>query len=495
VRLQGARILVVDDHADLVENLQEILEYEGAVVSSASSAAAGLQKAAAGYDVALVDVRLPDGRGPEIVPRLRAGDGLEEVLLVTGHASIADAVEAVKAGASAYILKPFDPEDLIATVLRAWDQVRLARRAAALATRLEQSEDALRTMVDTVQALLLVLDESNAVQQANRAVAAATGTPLSDIIGTVFADAFVPRRERAEFKAACAIAAERESASLESTVLMRTEGGGVEERSVRWQLAGLDVGGQRRVYASGLDLTDVRDLERRTRLAEKLAAVGTISAGLAHEIRNPLNAASLQLQLLERRLTKAMGDSDAKGTVMEPAQMVREEIERLSRLVTEFLSFARPTALNLADVDLADLARRVIDLERPVADDHETALTFSGPERPLIVAVDAERIKQVLLNLVRNALDAVEAGGNVRVSVETDGAGARITIADDGPGIPVEIEARIFEPFFTTKERGTGLGMAIAHKIIDQHGGTLSVDGQSGATFTITLPRRAPIPL
>src|SRR5690606_23139127 len=215
---------------------------------------------------------------------------------------------------------------------------------------------------------------------------------------------------------------------------------------------GLSTEGQSRVYASGMDVTDLHDLERRTRLAEKLAAVGTVSAGLAHEIRNPLNAAGLQLQLLERRLSKLSQDPK----LYEPVQTVQQEISRLSHLVSDFLAFARPQALNVTSLDLGPVVRQVGILMMPLAEDRAIELIVHEPPHPVIIDADGERLKQVLLNLVRNAMDAVcetrLGTGRVELSVEPDGAGARLVVSDNGPGIPPQTEARIFEPFFTTKE-------------------------------------------
>ncbi len=492
MQLADARIIVIDDHVDLVENLREILEEEGARVMTASSAGEGLRLAEQPFEVALVDVRLPDARGPFLVPKLKSGDGLQEILLVTGHASIQDAIEAVKAGAYAYVLKPFDPEELIQTVQRALAQVRLRRKAATLQAALERSEAALRTMVDTVQALLLVLDENCRVLQLNQAVVTATGRSAEEILGADWVESFVPPRDQQVVRSACARVREgRDGVGLQSSVLRREPNGTLTERAVSWRLSGLQVEDGFRIYASGLDVTDIRELERRTRLAEKLAAVGTVSAGLAHEIRNPLNAAGLQLQLLERRLAKITDDPK----VMEPAATVKEEIGRLGHLVTDFLTFARPQALNLRELDLRNVVQQVMDLERPVAEERGLELRTSLPETPVVIDADVERLKQVVLNLVRNALDAVPPGGTVSVSVDHYGAGARLVVRDTGPGIPDEIRGRIFEPFFTTKEMGTGLGMAITHSLVDLHGGSIEVDNDHGAIFTITLPRHPPRPI
>lgn len=493
MRLSGARIIVIDDHADLVENLQEILEGEGAIVQTADNAETGLELAKAGFDIALLDVQLPDARGPKIVPQLKTGDGLQEVLLVTGNASIHDAAEAVKSDAFAYILKPFDPEDLIANVERACRQVGLRRRAASLQSRLGSSEEALRTMVDTVQALLLVLDGDLRVVQANPAVAAATGLTSEDLEGADWLETCVPPRARSTAREAFAsLRGDAAGVSVDGLITRRAEDGRPEERSISWQLAALGEGTAFRIYASGLDITDIAELERRTRMAEKLAAVGTVSAGLAHEIRNPLNAANLQLQLLERRVRKLSEDPK----ILEPLDTVREEILRLGALVSDFLTFARPTAINARPTNLCELIEHVASLERPVADEIGIVLITVCEARNIPVEVDRQRIEQVLLNLLRNALEAVreQDGGRIELSVHQDGAGARIVVADNGPGIDDAVALRIFEPFFTTKETGTGLGMAIAHKIVDMHGGHLKIDSSAGARISLVLPPRPPHP-
>ena len=492
MRLHGARILIIDDHPDLVENLQEILEAEGASVVTAASAQAGRVKAQQGFDIALVDVRLPDAHGPMLVPELKGDEGLRQVLLVTGHASIQDAIEAVKAGAYAYVLKPFDPDEFLTTVQHALEDVRLRARATSLQHALERSEEALRTMVDTVQALLLVLDVDHRVVQANPAVTAATGRPLEQIVGQRWTESCVPPRARTQMQHALDQVRTGASAVTTESIVLRQIGGRVEERTISWSLAGLGSGNAFRIYASGMDVTDVRELERRTQLAEKLAAVGTVSAGLAHEIRNPLNAATLQLQLLERRVRRISEDAG----VLEPLDTVRQEIARLANLVTDFLTFARPTALDLVQTNLSDIARGVVGLLEPVADERRIALTLHADPEPVLIEADVQRMKQVLLNVVRNAIDAVPAGeGRVDLHIERDGAGARITVRDNGPGIDKALEARVFEPFFTTKESGTGLGMAITHKVVDLHGGAIAVCNEGGAVFTITLPPRPPTPV
>lgn len=497
MRLAGARVLVIEDNADLAENLIETLEDEGAQVRTAGTAA-GAREAIArdqepGVDVVLLDVQLPDSSGLALLPDIRrAGDGLVEVVLISGQATIQTATEAVSGGAYAYILKPFRIDDLVATVERAWRQVRSSRAERALATELRLREASLRVLVETVQALLLVLDHQGRVVQANPAVTALTGVPVRELIGKTWVEEFVPASERAGVREVFArLGLDQEHLSHEHRVL--TPDQARRECIVSWRYTLVrDKGGGMLIYASGLDVTELKELEQRTRLAQRLAAVGTLAAGLAHEIRNPLNSAQLQLRLLERRLGKVSDDEK----LHEPVRVVQQELTRLSGLVQEFLSFARPAVLDVETTDVTAVARRVAELERPVARQHGVEMIFEAPG-PVVIAADGDKLQQVLFNLARNAIEAtVDVQGQrcVWIKVAPHGPGASLIVRDTGTGMTDEVAARMFEPFFSTKAEGTGLGMAICHSLVTQHGGDILVRSEpgQGTEIEIVLPRQPP---
>ncbi len=224
--------------------------------------------------------------------------------------------------------------------------------------------------------------------------------------------------------------------------------------------------------------------ERRSQ-TEKLTAVQTLSAGLAHEVRNPLNAAKLQLELLERRLRR--GDGDPR--LLDAAELVSQEIGRLSKLLDEFLAFARPADLSANPTDLIGLARHVVELERPAAAVRGVVLSVHGPEQPIEANVDAPKLHQIVQNLVRNAAEASPPGGHVDVFIESIDGGVALRVRDEGPGIPAEVLSRIYEPFFSTKEGGTGMGMAIVHSLVRLHGGEIQVRCDGGTEFIVQLPR------
>ncbi len=227
--------------------------------------------------------------------------------------------------------------------------------------------------------------------------------------------------------------------------------------------------------------------ERRVH-SDRVIAIQTLSAGLAHEVRNPLNSAKLQLELLERRLKREGGDPK----LVDPVDLANEEIERLTRLLNEFLAFARPPDLALGDHDVVAIARNVVTSDRMLCTQRGAALELE-PHEPLVARIDATKLEQIVHNLVRNSIEAVSAGGHVRVAVRGDDSHVNVCVEDDGPGIPAAIQARIYEPFFTTKDSGTGLGMSIVHSMVTLHGGTIAIESSSNGTrFDVAIPRQPP---
>jgi signal transduction histidine kinase len=222
--------------------------------------------------------------------------------------------------------------------------------------------------------------------------------------------------------------------------------------------------------------------------SDRLSALQTMSAGLAHEVRNPLNAAKLQLELLERRLRRHIDDPK----VIEPIGLAHHEIQRLTELLNEFLSFARPPDLHTEEHDVVAIARHVIELERPLAQRIGAALELDSSTDAAIAPVDPGKVHQLVQNLVRNGIEAAGANGHVTVcvAVENDRV-LHIRVADDGAGMSDEIRARIYEPFFSTKEGGTGMGMSIVHNFVAMHGGRIDIaTGSGGTVIDVAIPTR-----
>jgi two-component system sensor histidine kinase PilS (NtrC family) len=231
------------------------------------------------------------------------------------------------------------------------------------------------------------------------------------------------------------------------------------------------------------DLTELRRLELDARRAERLATVGQLAAGIAHEIRNPLASISGSLELL-RQSPQASEDD---RTLMA---IVHREVARLDGLIGELLGYANPRPRHIVDFDLAVVIDEVAHMAR--GDQSSGAVELAlDVARPLAVRADPAQLRQVIWNLVRNACQAAATGGgHVRVETAAVDGGTRLVVEDDGPGIASQHMARIFEPFFTTRAKGTGLGLATCHAIVVDHGGRIDVETEvgKGTRMVVTLP-------
>ncbi|ADU50409.1 multi-sensor signal transduction histidine kinase [Thermaerobacter marianensis DSM 12885] len=235
------------------------------------------------------------------------------------------------------------------------------------------------------------------------------------------------------------------------------------------------------------DVTQERELEQRARRSERLAAVGQLAAGAAHEIRNPLTAIKGFIQLIGRKL-----EGEAAGYM----DIVLQEIDRIEGIVNDLLLLARPPKPRLRPVDVGGLLARLVEMIRldEAARGCTVELAVAGPLPPVVA--DEAQLRQVFLNLVRNGLDAMPAGGVLRVRALYDRATdtVQVEVEDRGPGIPPEHLNRIFDPFFSTKEGGTGLGLAVSYGIVRNHGGHIDVDSEPGCgtRMRVVLPVAGP---
>ena len=232
------------------------------------------------------------------------------------------------------------------------------------------------------------------------------------------------------------------------------------------------------------DLTDLKRLEQEARRTESLAAFGRLAATVAHEVRNPLNAIAVGVQRLGREFPPREREDEHRKLT----GLLRSEIDRLNGTVTRFLEIARPPRIEPRAGDLVSLVR---DMVRLLAEGAPPGvrLVEDGDDLPSVL-FDASAVRQVILNLVHNAIDAVGGKGTVRVSTRREGGRALLVVADDGPGIAPENRGRIFDFGFTTKPDGSGLGLSIVHRLVTEMGGTVSLaPGPGGGTeVRVLLP-------
>jgi two-component system sensor histidine kinase HydH len=234
----------------------------------------------------------------------------------------------------------------------------------------------------------------------------------------------------------------------------------------------------------------LQSAERERIRNDQMAALGQLAAGLAHELRNPLTA-------MKTIVDAARREPVTDGLNARDLAVLDEEIQRLNRSLQSFLDYARPPATTKRLVDLRTIAEKTRQLLAGRAEQQSISVCIEQPERPVEVEVDPEQLHQVLLNLLLNGFDAIGRDGQVTLRIAQDAQGcAVITVADSGPGIPQAVRDRVFEPFVSTKESGTGLGLTICRRIVEDHGGRIEAADcrAGGAIFTVKLPMSGTLP-
>jgi len=249
--------------------------------------------------------------------------------------------------------------------------------------------------------------------------------------------------------------------------------------------ADTDRPGERRVGI--MQVLDITEREQSMQLlvqSEKLSAAGQLAAGIAHEIRNPLTSLKGFLHLM-----KANNGNPAKHDAY--VTIMNDELNRIDQILSELLVLSKPQSVQFVRSRAASIIRQVLDILQPQAVLKNVQLLTDQLDETVSIYCDENQIKQVLINLVKNGIEAMPNGGRILIGLTADQRRVSIAIADEGGGMPEETLKRLGEPFYTTKEKGTGLGLMVSFKIVENHGGTIQVDSEQnrGTRFTVTLPR------
>ena len=476
-------ILVIEDDADTRANLRDLLELEGYRVEESGTAADALGRADWDrFSAIVLDRSLPDATAEELLPRLKEVAPEAAVIIVTGYGDLQGAIAALRQGAADYILKPLNPAALFKSLGRVTERRRLAAAK-------ERSEAAFRHLVEAAECMIVILRPDHTLRYFSPFAERLTGYPAEEVLGRDYAALFLPDADRrAVVEELARVLAGRPSHGYENPVVCR-------DGSLRWMVWNArflpDSEEGPAILKVGQDITNLKQAQRRALQTERLAAIGEMVTGLAHESRNALQRSQACLEML----ALTVGD---RPEALDLIARIQAAQDHLHHLYEDVRGYAAPIRLERRPCDLSAVWREAwAHLEharRP--GEAELREVIEGAD-PRCVA-DPFRLGQVFRNLMENSLAA--ARGPVAVTIRTEDAWAdgrpalRITVADDGPGLDPEQRRRVFDPFFTTKTKGTGLGMAIARQIVEAHGGQIAV-GQGvdpGAVFTITLPRGDP---
>jgi two-component system NtrC family sensor kinase len=499
------RLLLVDDEEPVRRSLTRVLAGNGWKIQSAADGATALELAKSfAPHVVVSDFRMPGMNGVDLLARIKDVLPRAQRIMLTGqadHRAIAEAIN--RSEVFRYLAKPWDNGELVLTIRSAFEQVRLVGEIDRLHELTQRQNEELKTITaslearvldrtfalstakrewetafDAINSPLAVIDDQFQVRRANRAYAAAAGQPVASLGSK-------PRCHQYLFGSS-----ERcKGCPLEGVLASQKPASATVHHGGRtWTVSLYPVPEEQRAVCTYRDMTEELAGQRRQIDTEKMAAVGQLAGGVAHEINNPLGGILAFSQLMKR-------DGERSANDKEALDLIEESALRCKRIVDSLLKFSRRTppeerkALNVSQC-MEDTA--VLFKAQLKSSPHATLELDLANGLPNVMA-NAVQLGQVALNLLQNALHALPDGrGKLRLETGTVEGGCFVAVADSGSGIAPDDLSHIFEPWFTTKRpgEGTGLGLAICQRIATEHGGTLKVESApgKGSRFTLNLP-------
>ena len=487
-----ARVLVVDDNEGVLDLLRDVLGGLGHQVEVAESADEALGLIERGsFDVVVADIVMPGRSGIELLHAVRAATPRVPVIVITGYPSLESAAAAVRGKAFAFFVKPVLGEAFFQAVADAADEKAREDEFARLREQDQRDRKELARLADERQALnevlldslpcvaLLLRPETRQVVAANKVARDAGAVPGASCFAT-----WQQRGSPCPWCLAPEVWATGTGRRLVADALGRV-----------WDAHWLPVAGDLYLHYA-FDITEQRAMEARLRQQQRLESVGTLAGGVAHEINNPINGVMNYAELI---LDKPGSQDD----VRKYAKEIIHESDRVATIVRSLLAFSRRDEGEHSHARISDVVRSALTLFHTIVKGDQITLAVDVPDDLPSVRCSSQQIQQVVLNLMTNARDALgeryvgyDEDKVIKVRATTvvrDGkTWVRTTVEDHGGGIPADVRERIFDPFFTTKRpgRGTGLGLSVSHRAVEEHGGSLSVESEVGAftRFHLDLP-------
>jgi len=520
--MERPRILVIDDEEIIRQLLSQTLARRGYHVEPAEDGPAALKKVSEGFfNLLITDLKMPGMNVIEVLKEIKKINPYIEVIIITGYPTIETAVEAIKIGAFDFLCKPFDVPEIISVIQRclekqqgALDHVELGELEALfeisktmpaysdLDALLRQILDSTLRLVKAKSGSLVLFDEKD--KELHREWTAGdngkgarqdTGHP-DDKKADTRPFLSIPLMSRYSFSRRDILGVINVSEKISG------EGFTLREQTLFSVLSGQAVAAienyrlyaqlQEKIGALERTIKELEETKNQLIQSEKLAAVGQLAFGIAHEIRNPLAIILEGVEFLR-------ADRDAAGIEADEALvLIKRAIDRTNNIIVDLLKFSRASKIQTQEVDIGRILDEVTVLIRNPSCLHHVRVRKECGSADLILRGDPNMLQQVFFNLCMNAIDAMPQGGDLvlgacrRRHADEKEEAIVVTVSDTGSGIPEDALLKIFNPFFTTKEpgKGTGLGLSIVHLILERHGAAIDVKsaGGRGTAFTITFP-------
>lgn len=500
------KILIIDDDLEILDMLEMILTREDYKVFRAENGKAALLFFNSHpVDLVITDMSMPGMGGLEVLKAIKRVDNHMEVIVLTGNATFENAVQALKEdGAFNYLTKPLENiEDLLISVQRAIEKRKLRTENKTLIDDLKneieerkkveiqlvQSKTSLQSVFDGISEPLIMVDQNMLIKVLNEAAKDYTqleqyrdiiDKPCYEVLAgnsDVCKNCQLPRAIRSRNPAVFERKGLIDPARIEEVVIYPVQNKIKIEGSAIIRIS---------------DITEQKKIEEQLIRADRLASLGQLSGGIAHEIRNPL--ASINL------FTDILSDGDKFRRNQQEAELfneIKDNIHRIENIIKRVLDFAKPPVLTSDEINLNELTLEIVKLWSSKLRKSDIQLDLNLENELPLVRGDIIGLQQVINNVVLNAIEAMDGGGDINIKTSPIGSSTdqgpeavQLSVSDNGPGIPEDHQEDIFNPFFTTKASGTGLGLSISHQIIKRQGGKFSFESNphTGTTFLIELP-------
>ncbi len=476
-------ILIIGDDKPLCEGLRDSLKSEGFLTETTHNTEDGIKKIKdSSFNIVLLDMKAPDMEGVNALEKIRNISPYTEVIVFSEYAEAKNVIEAITGNAFFFLFKPFEMSNLTATIKRVQKKQTLLLDNFKLPRQIEDAKRDWESTFDSIPDPISIHDTDFNIIRCNKAFSDKLNVKLEDIIGKKCYEVFHSRNEPWP---TCPFVRCKESLKSER-----------EEEDCMGRIFSMSCfpkfdksGKLNGIVHIARDVTESKQTEEKLRISDKMASLGRLTAGIYHEVLNPVNIISSHVQLLLMKAEKgSQTEKDLKS--------ILEETKRIAKISDGLLGFSRKVEGINEEVDVNSLLEKVLSILEPDMRLKNIGFLKRFEDGLPGIKANSDKLRQVFLNMITNARDAMPEGGTLTISTQViqneEYSFVRIRFKDTGCGIAKENRDRIFKQFFTTKKegKGTGLGLSTSYEIIENHGGTMSLESEEGkgTTFTIYLP-------